>query len=564
MRRRPPLCALLATLALLLSACVAPASLPAASSADPFAALLARSQDLGPASAGRSVDLLLLLRDGSAGRQAADLAAMYRPGSPAFGRYETPAQFAAGYPVDPAVVARVRAYLGARGLTAHWAAGSTWLAVSGPPPAIDATFGASVHRYVSPDGLAFLASAADPRVPAALAPWVAAAGRIDTATPRVLKRPGRLSAVPPGGLTPDGLVAAYDLKPLRDQGLDGTGETIVFMEFDAFDQKDLDAFTQHFHLPPIRPEVHGKALQPAEGEATMDLEVAHAIAPAAKLVVYNHPNLSDAQIPDYHRQVLEANRGAVFSLSIGYGCDLAAGRTLEEGLQRAYAESAQLGDTVFVASGDSGAFTCLDNAKQWGIPPSDKYVSADAIASLPGVTGTGGTSLSVNADGSWYDETVWEDPARTVGSGGDISAFFPAPSWQQGPGVANQFNTQQHRQVPDIAADADNASGVSIVESGQLTPGGGTSQAAPIWAGSTALINQYLKGRGLHGVGFFNPALYALAAGKPANPPFHDITVGGNMVYPATPGYDLATGLGSPDVWNLARDLADYQQGGGQ
>jgi kumamolisin len=79
----------------------------------------------------------------------------------------------------------------------------------------------------------------------------------------------------------------------------------------------------------------------------------------------------------------------------------------------------------------------------------------------------------------------------------------------------------------------------------------------------TALINQYLKKQGRPVVGFLNPALYSLASGSPRYPPFHDVTLGTNLAYPAAPGYDMATGLGTPDAWNLARDLAAQRSGGG-
>ena len=101
---------------------------------------------------------------------------------------------------------------------------------------------------------------------------------------------------------------------------------------------------------------------------------------------------------------------------------------------------------------------------------------------------------------------------------------------------------------------------MAIYSDGRWSSGGGTSQAAPIWAGMTAVINQYLKRQGVKPVGFMNPALYALANNPQPFPPFHDILVGSNLVYRATPGYDLATGLGSPDAWNLARDLEAYQR----
>ncbi len=153
-------------------------------------------------------------------------------------------------------------------------------------------------------------------------------------------------------------------------------------------------------------------------------------------------------------------------------------------------------------------------------------------------------------------ETTWSEPLLSQGSGGGVSAVFTRPSWQTGPGTGGQYDTNNGRQVPDVAADADTRTGTVVVENGQDDQGGGTSLSTPIWAGFTALIDQYLSRHGGHAVGFFNPALYALANSSPSYPPFHDITVGGNDFYPASPGYDMVTGLGSPDVWNLTRDLA--------
>jgi kumamolisin len=370
---------------------------------------------------------------------------------------------------------------------------------------------------------------------------------------------------PPGGLTPPDLLAAYDMQPLRDLGLDGSGETIVFLEFDDFDTRDLNAFTSRFGLPPIRPEVRGRAAQGAEGETTMDLEVAHAIAPGARLVVANHISLrrvTDADIARFHQQVLQQNPGAIFSVSIGYGCDKSFDPATAQALAQVYDATAALRIPVFVATGDSGAFSCLESSDDWGQPPTADTVGADLLASLPGVTAVGGTRLSAGPGGAWQQEEVWEEPAATGGTGGGISMYLDMPPWQAGPGVRNQFSNGK-RQLPDVAAVADASTGVAVVIGGDWAQGGGTSQAAPIWAGMTALINQYLKRQGLQGVGFMNPALYTIAAGQPY-PAFHDITRGTNLVYPATPGYDLATGLGTPDAWNLARDLEAYYRSGGR
>jgi subtilase family serine protease len=121
------------------------------------------------------------------------------------------------------------------------------------------------------------------------------------------------------------------------------------------------------------------------------------------------------------------------------------------------------------------------------------------------------------------------------------------------------------RQEPDVSADADPTTGAAVYSPsyGGWIQGGGTSQAAPIWAGLTALINQYLLSKHLPVSGFVNPALYALAAGHPIYPPFYDVTVGSNLHFAAKPGYDLASGLGTPNAWNLARDLEAYLKSGG-
>ena len=118
-----------------------------------------------------------------------------------------------------------------------------------------------------------------------------------------------------------------------------------------------------------------------------------------------------------------------------------------------------------------------------------------------------------------------------------------------------------HRLAPDIAAVADPFTGVRIVYNGRPHIGAGTSQAAPIWAALTVLMNQYLAARGGRPLGDLNPLLYRVAAGS-ALPGFRDMSVGGNAVDHAAPGYDTVTGLGSPNADNLARVLLDAQREG--
>jgi len=523
---------------------------------DAFAALLASSTDLGPADPARQVQVVLTLQDPAAGARAARLKATYTPGSPDFGQPMTPAEYDRTFGPDRAQVDTLSAELRNHNLSSDWGPGDTFLAVSGAVALIDQLFATAVHDYRAKSGRRFYASASDPRIPASLQPQVTGAAHLtDYGLPATRN-------VPPGGLKPADLAVAYDYKPLRDQGLDGSGEQVVFMEIDGFDQADLDTFNAQLNLPKTTPTIQrGPSNLPPQGETIMDLEVVHAIAPGAGLTLYSTKPTSGGTWLNFESQMVDSNPGAVISISLG-GCEPAYGRSFASAEKAIFDKAAQLGESVFVATGDSGGYTCLTS--DFGALPGDKYVGASAPAVYPGVTAVGGTRLSLRADNTYLAEQVWEEPAVTAGGGGAVSVYFPRPDWQAGPGVDNQYNPQQRRSIPDVAADADPASGVAIFGGGAWGQGGGTSQAAPLWAAMAVLVNQYLKKQGQKPIGFANPALYALAAGKPPFPPYHDVVTGTNLVFPATPGYDLASGLGTPDAYNLARDLEAYQKNGGR
>jgi kumamolisin len=249
-------------------------------------------------------------------------------------------------------------------------------------------------------------------------------------------------------------------------------------------------------------------------------------------------------------------KGASVSISIGIcesGGDFAPSDL--EAMNAAVASAENNGATVFASSGDAGGLDCTP-ASDAGQPPQSKFVGVAEPAALPEVTGVGATALDTTSNGTWRGETVWSEPLLSIGSGGGVSQLFKQPPWQTGTGTGGQLNSNNTRQVPDVAADADPATGNLIFVGGSFYSGGGTSLATPIWAGFTALMDQYLRTQHRPPVGFFNPLLYGLANGSPPYAPFHDITLGGNDFYLATPGYDMVTGLGSPDVWNMARDLA--------
>ena len=450
------------------------------------------------------------------------------------------------------------------GLRLSWSSGEQWVLVSGAPTKIDRNLNVSIDNYRSPQGPIIYSENQRPIILANVCGEVAGVGVI-----RSFERPSNYD-VPGSGLLPQQLLTAYDAAPLVSQGLRGQGETIVLFEADGFSAKDLQSFTSL--LPagsqlPINVDVVGgnPPLTPGQpSESTMDIETVHEIAPDAKLVYINlgGPQFAqDTTAGTFTAAFQLANKqwpGAVWSISLGE-CEnnptLWNSSDLVSMDDAVYTAEQDNNTSAFAASGDMGGLECTP-ANAYGEAPQSSWQGVSVPASLPHVTGVGGTSLSTSANGSYVGETTWSEPLLSQGTGGGVSSIFPRPSWQTGPGTGGQYDTNDARQVPDVAADADTNTGTVIVENGEKAQGGGTSLSAPIWAGFTALIDQYLTTHGGHPVGFFNPLLYSLADGSPSYPPFHDITVGGNDFYPANPGYDMATGLGSPDVWNLARDLA--------
>ncbi len=545
------------------------------SSSDPGTFMIVQSADLGPVAPGTPIEILLIVRNPARAKQAADIAAMYSPRSRSFGHMLTAKQVAERYGPSPRMVGQLIAILRRLGLSASWQAGNDWIMATGPASRMESAFHVRVAWYRSPHGTRYYAGDRDPVLPSALTSFVQEAGRISS-----YFEPSTY-AVPSGGLAPSDLLGAYDIAPLRKLGLDGSGETVVFFESDGYSAQDMSTFTTKFNLPAIQPVIKAGPTFDPGGETEMDLEVVHEIAPAAKLVLYNMDVKAAAQSAKSTADVLNAlltmqtqmvneNPGAILSQSWGT-CEKPFGQALADAFAKLYDTADSLHETSFVSTGDNAAYECLRISNR-GTAPSADVLSIPIPASLPGTTAVGGTRLSVSSNQGWYDETVWEDPVETNGTGGGVSLYFSRPSWQQGPGVSDpQLNPHNMRSVPDVSADADPMSGVAIYSTdgkggGAWSTGGGTSQSAPIWAGIAALLNQYLKQKSLPPLGFLNPALYKIAASPSSYPEiaFHDVTQGNNLYYPATTGYDMATGLGTPDAWNLAQDLVVYDQGGGQ
>jgi kumamolisin len=442
------------------------------------------------------------------------------------------------------------------GLSVRWRPGDNLAVVEGAAPAMAAAFGVDVHDYRGRRGQVFYASSRQPEVPAVLRTELAGFGRILGYTPFHEARPSILPLdVPDSGLSPQDLRSIYSVNPLTARGFTGKGITIVVFGFDGFDQSDLDKFASEFQLPQFTPVVVGDMPSERTGETTMDLEMAHAMAPDARTVFVNaRPTVAgDGAYEKVARMMEDTDRafpGAVWSLSIGWGCDKLLTAADLAPVRAALVKAHAHGTTAFDASGDLAGLECK-GGQDWAAAPSSDDIGLDSVASLPEMTDVGGTTLSTDAHGGWLAEQAWFDVPLSYGSGGGTSALFDRPAWQR---TVMPDHDRDRRLTPDVAAVADSFTAARIVFADEVATGGGTSMSAPIWAGMAAVIDQYLLENHGRLLGDLNPLLYRVA--QPGrSPAFRDVVVGGNAVGMAGPGYDIVTGLGTPDADSLARSL---------
>ena len=368
-------------------------------------------------------------------------------------------------------------------------------------------------------------------------------------------------AGPPACFGPYEFTQAYNFPA----GFDGTGQTIVILTpyGDPTLQQDVDLFSGFFGLSSTTVDVVPVAGSGAAGsgqrqfwaiETATDVEYAHALAPGAKIVVAQAATDDNSDLVLAAARVLPRYPGAVVSMSFGdFETDSTAGTFVSQ-LHAVFLLATALRETLVAASGDLGAtFTPLTGSDTpvAGYPASDPLVTA--VGGTMPLQGPGG--LLVN--GAYGGEQVWNEPPGA--SGGAPSILFPAPPWQR---PVTDYKT---RTVPDVAFNAESAGGATVFALGRPGLVGGTSLGAPSWAAIFALVNQSRASMGRGPIGLANDNLYKL--GKKNAGDFHDITVGSNAFlsptgFQAGPGYDLATGWGTPNVANLVADLAKAPSGG--
>lgn len=511
-----------------------------------------------PTTGGKMLNLSigLNLRNGPA--LDALIAAQNNPASSSYHHYLTPLQFEQAFAPTQASIQSVTSYLQSQGVQVTAVAPNRML--------IDATstvanaeraFNVTITDF-SLHGRSVYSPTTNPSVPDTLNAVISNIAGLDNVAHYHYNSQLRQAAphvASTGGYTPGDLRTAYDINPLLNSGATGTGQTVALFELDGYNPSDINTYLSNYGLGAAKYSsvlIDGATNTPGPGaiEVELDMEVVSAITPNAAQRIYIGPN-NNTGVNDTYNQIVSDDTAKVISTSWGQ-CEANSGASELLALDNIFKQASAQGQAIFAASGDSGAYDCATTS-----------LAVDSPADDPNVVGVGGTTLNVGSGSVYKSETAWSN-ANGNGGGGGISSQFTRPSYQTGTNLTNA-----NREVPDVSADADPNTGYSVYCSvsaagcgGWLTVGG-TSAAAPLWAASAADINQYLATLNQPTFGSASASIYKLYNTNQTYNAYHDITAGSNLFYNAATGYDLASGIGSPDIWNMARDLAGTTTGGG-
>ncbi len=471
---------------------------------------------------------------------------LYDPQSPEFRRFLTVEQFTERFGPTEADYAAVAAFVERYGLTVRRTSRNRLvLDVGGTAGNVERAFDIELGIYQHPtENRTFIAPNVEPSVEPGLS-ILSVVGLTDRARPQPLsaRRDPRLGPTSLAGSGPGGVYLGSDMRSAYAPGvaLDGTGQAVGLFELGPYDIADIHAYFSSLDQPLEVPIVNvlldgsdgGVPDGGDDGEVALDIEQAISMAPnLASLIVYE----SDTRELDVWNQMATDNVARQLSSSWAYGVfDLSDNQVFMELIAQ--------GQNLFQASGDNGAYSP-------GMPMESPTDNANLVS-------VGGTHL-------WLSEGAWESEVAWTNSGGGVSTNRTViPAYQVG--VANAANQGSYslRSVPDVCAEADFDN--YVCSNGGCYGGwGGTSFAAPRWAGFLALVNEQADGTP---VGFLNPSVYALAEGPSYGQVLHDISMGNDFnkmspdLYSAVPGYDLVTGWGSPTGQALIDALAPSPSG---
>jgi uncharacterized repeat protein (TIGR01451 family) len=489
------------------------------------------------------------------------------PASPNYQHYLSQGEFTQQFAPTESDYKAVIDFAEAHGMTVTATSSNRMLVeVEGKAQDVQSAFKVSLHTYNHPtENRKFFAPDTEPSVPDTLA-------ILDVTGLNNYSRPHtHLHARPHENTTatgkstklgsgPFGTYMGNDFRTAYVPGATetGAGQNVALVQFDGYFASDIQLYESLNALPNVTltnillngfsgfPTFNG-----GEVEVSLDIEMVISMAPGVnKVMLYEgdpfnfFPNvvLNQIAVDNSARQV-----------SSSWGWTGGPNATSDQ----IFKEMILQGQTYFNASGDSDAFLPgeVDNPGFTGFPSSDPYI-----------TQVGATTLSTaGADGPYVSETVWNwdvefgPGSDGIGSSGGISSFYAIPFWQTNVSMTVNGGSTTFRNIPDVAAVGDNV--LVIADGGVEYDEGGTSCAAPLWGGFTALINQQGASVGHAPVGFINPTLYALAKSPYYNSVFNDVTTGSNTwsaspnLFIAVTNYDLCTGLGSPGGTNLINAL---------
>jgi subtilase family serine protease len=553
--------------------------------ASPLRPEIRTAADRGPVAPDVVVSGITVVLPPSPAQQAALDAFLEAQRDPASADYQhqlTPEEFAGRFGASENDIAKITAWLRNRGLTIDQIArGRNFIVISGGAAQVSAAFGTAIHQFES-GGKLHYANTIAPAIPQALAGVVTEIRGLDDFRPAPMHLKTRIL---PNGFTPDytsssgthyvapdDVATIYDIAPLLNSGINGSGQKVAIMGQTDINLSDIQAFRSHFNLPANTPQVVLTGPDPGTSsgdlpEADLDLEWAGAVARNATIIYVNSRNVFTSA-----QYAIDQNLAPVISMSYG-GCEIQNSSSLRSLAQQAVAQ----GITWIASSGDSGAAACDSSSAS----VATQGLAVNIPASFPEVTAIGGTTFAEGAGSYWTStntanlgsatshipEMAWNDTAarnELSATGGGVSRYYTKPAWQSGPGVPNDGM----RDVPDISFSASpDHDGYLMYSGGSLMVVGGTSVPAPMFAGAVGLLNQYLLNNGKiskAGLGNINPTLYHIW--QTSSGVFHDITSGNNIVpctvgttncttgslgYSTTPGYDQVTGIGSADLNQL-------------
>jgi subtilase family serine protease len=544
---------------------------------------------IGPTNQQQELNLAIALKPQSQAELDQFVVDLYDPQSPNYKHYLTPQEYTNRF-FSSATRAELVSFLKSNGLKVTDSGVGSTVNASGSVATIENAFQVHISDYSeATTGRVYYSNAVTPLLPTQLAPYIQNVAGLENYIqyhPNYIQAPPKpeSGAVEPasnpgtpsgcagavnaanlyGSYTPNQLKTAYNFDPFYASGINGSGQTAAVFELSNYVDTNVATYQSCFGtaVPVNRVAVDGgNSSLNGQVEVELDIEVLIGMNPGLnQVLVYESPNTGNGII-DQYQQIANQNLAKVVSVSWGL-CEAAANATFLNAENTIYQQMAAQGQSIFIASGDDGSQGCLRSNGSKSLAVSDGSDS-------PYATGVGGTRLVLNTNNTITSEITWNDSSGSHGSGGGgISTYYAKPSYQVGTGTNNTYSNGK-RQIPDVSAASSPYTGYVIYSTGSWFGVGGTSAAAPFWASAAVLVNQYLSTLGGGPLGFANPTIYRIFNSTAASSVYRDITAGDNCydpggtpscgtpnsgtgVYPATTGYDQATGIGSLNAYNFA------------